>query len=106
MKATSPVSVSAVLSLTLLGGLTWGVQSTLAGNPNSTAALTDARRNVNAPSYALVNTGLSYTWNAASIRTRHTVRLSAKNLFDRDYVDQRGNLGVGRGVYFAYTLSH
>ncbi len=91
-----------------LKGLAWNAGLTYSGMayPNSTAALTDGRRNVNAPGYALVNTGLSYSWNTASIRTRHTVRLSAKNLFDRDFVDQRGNLGVGRGVYFAYTLSH
>ena len=58
------------------------------------------------PSYYLVNTGLTYTWNAEALRTKHSVRLSAKNLLDRDYEDQRGNLGVGRGVYFAYTLNH
>jgi hypothetical protein len=34
------------------------------------------------------------------------VRVSAKNLFDRDYLTQRGELGNERGVFFAYTLSH
>jgi iron complex outermembrane receptor protein len=90
-----------------LRGLAWNAGLTYSGlaYPNSTAALTDGRRNVSAPGYALVNTGLSFSWNAASSRTRHTVRFSAKNLLDREYVDQRGNLGVGRGVYVAYTLS-
>jgi hypothetical protein len=32
MQAKYPVSVSVVLSLTVLSGLTWGVQTTLAGN--------------------------------------------------------------------------
>ena len=36
---------------------------------------------------------------------KQSIRLSAKNLLDRDYEDQRGNLGVGRGVFFAYTLA-
>jgi outer membrane receptor protein involved in Fe transport len=72
--------------------------------PNSTA--TDARRDVNAPSYYLVNSGLAYTWAMGRDRTKQTIRVSAKNLLDRDYVDQRGNLGAGRGVYFAYTLAH
>lgn len=35
MQAKYPVSVSVVLSLTLLGGLVWGVQTTLAGNPST-----------------------------------------------------------------------
>jgi iron complex outermembrane recepter protein len=91
-----------------LKGLAWNTGVTYSGVafPNSTAALTDARRTINAPSYYLVNTGLTYSWTAGQSRTRQSVRLSAKNLLDRDYEDQRGNLGVGRGVYFAYSLNH
>jgi outer membrane receptor protein involved in Fe transport len=90
-----------------LQGLAWNAGVTYSGMayPNSTASLTDARRYVIAPSYALVNMGLSYAWNARTIRTRHTLRLSAKNLLDREYADQRGNVGLGRGVYIAYILS-
>ena len=89
-------------------GLAWNAGVTYSGvaYPNSTAALTDARRSVNAPSYYLLNTGLAYTWRAGQGRTTHAVRLSAKNLLDRDYEDQKGNLGAGRGVFFAYTLGH
>ena len=89
-------------------GLAWNAGVTYSGvaYPNSTAAPTDARRYVHAPGYALANTGLGYTWSAAALRLRHAMRLSAKNILDREYVDQRGNLGAGRGIYFAYTLSH
>ena len=43
---------------------------------------------------------------AGANRTKQSIRLSAKNLLDRDYEDQKGNLGVDRGVYVAYSLSH
>lgn len=91
-----------------LKGLAWNTGVTYSGvaYPNSTAALTDARRYANAPSYYLINTGLSYTWGGSGDRTRHSVRLSAKNLLDRDYLNQRGDLGASRGVFVAYTLSH
>ena len=92
----------------VLKGLAWNTGVTYSGvaYPNSTAALNDARRSINAPSYYLVNSGLSYTWSGGQTRTRHSVRLSAKNLLDREYEDQKGNYGAGRGVFMAYTLSH
>jgi hypothetical protein len=61
---------------------------------------------VNAPSYYLINTGITYAWSQREMRLRHAVRVSAKNLLDREYLTQRGDLGVGRGVYFSYTLNH
>jgi outer membrane receptor protein involved in Fe transport len=72
--------------------------------PNSTA--TDARRGFVAPGYCLLNGGLAYTWRPAESKTRHTVRLSTKNAFDRVYLDNKGNLGDTRGYYFTYTLNH
>ncbi len=91
-----------------LKGLSWNTGVTYSGlsYPNSTAALTDGRRNVVAASYTLVNSGLTYAWSADSSRTRQSIRLSAKNLFDREYDTQRGGLGSGRGVFLAYTVSH
>ena len=73
---------------------------------NSTAALNDVRRYIDAPSYAIVNTGLTYTWRQESAKTSHSVRLSAKNLLDRQYETSKGNLGDPRGWYVAYTLNH
>jgi len=73
--------------------------------PNSTAAPTDVRRYIAAPGYCLVNTGLTYTWSAGQSRTKQSIRLSAKNLLDREYEDQKGNYGVV-GVFVAYTLAH
>ena len=87
-------------------GLAWNAGVTYSGMayPNSTAALTDARRYINAPSYYLINTGLTYAWTAGQSRLKQSVRLSAKNLLDRDYEDQKGNLGTRRGVFLAYTI--
>jgi iron complex outermembrane recepter protein len=91
-----------------LRGLSWNTGITYSGlaYPNSTADLDDPRRYITAPSYTLVNMGLSYSWAQRDHSLRHSVRLSAKNLFDRDYETSRGDLGTGRGVFLAYTLSH
>ncbi len=91
-----------------LHGLAWntGIRYIGVAYPNSTADLTDPRRYINAPSYYLVDTGLSYAWKTKSKGIRQTVRLSAKNLLDREYVTARGDLGLSRGVYIAYTVSH
>lgn len=74
--------------------------------PNSTAALTDVRRYINAPSYVIVNPALTYSWNQSSQKLKHSVRLSAKNIFDREYETSRGNLGDPRGLFVAYSLNH
>jgi iron complex outermembrane receptor protein len=91
-----------------LKGLSWNTSIVYSGVafPNSTAALNDVRRYINAPSYAIVNTGLAYTWKQQEHHLGHTVRLSAKNLFDREYETSKGNLGDARGIFIAYTLNH
>jgi iron complex outermembrane receptor protein len=91
-----------------LKGLAWNAAAVYSGvsYPNSTAALNDVRRYINAPSYAIVNTGLTYTWNQGSSKLKQSVRLSAKNLFNRDYETSRGNLGDPRGLFFTYTIKH
>lgn len=88
-----------------LRGLSWnaGVAYTGSAYPNSTA--TDARRNVQTPSFTTVNTGLTYTWRQRD-SIRHSIRLSAKNLFDKEYLTPRAELGLGRGVFLAYTFNH
>lgn len=92
----------------VLKGLAWNTGVTYSGvsHPNSTAALNDGRRNDQAPSFYLVNAGLTYSWSTGQRRTKQSVRLSAKNLLDRAYEDQKGNLGASRGVYTAYSLSY
>ncbi|MEY2877900.1 MAG: hypothetical protein RLZZ15_280, partial [Verrucomicrobiota bacterium] len=89
-----------------LKGLAWNGGVTYSGvaYPNSTAAVTDARRYLAAPGYALVTTGLAYSW-ASGERWRQTVRVNAKNLLDREYLDQRGNVGAGRGLFASYAVS-
>jgi iron complex outermembrane recepter protein len=89
-----------------LAGLSWnaGLSYTGSAYPNSTA--TDARRDVQTDDFIVVNAGVNYGWGRGTNQIRHTVRLSAKNLFDKNYLTPRGELGASRGVYFAYTLNH
>lgn len=86
-------------------GLMWngGVVYTGSAFPNSTA--TDARRNVQTGSATIVNSGLTYSWRSGD-RWRHSVRLSAKNLLEKEYLTPRAELGSSRGIFVAYTLQH
>ena len=90
---------------TALKGLAWNGGITYSGRSYFNSTATDARRNVYAAGAALVNTGLSYTWKAGPNLTQ-SLRLSAKNLLNRDYITNNGNLGNERTYYIAYTLNH
>lgn len=70
------------------------------------AAPSDARRFINAPGYAVINTGVTYAWRQQATKTSHSVRVSAKNLLDRQHETSEGNLGDPRGVFFSYPLNH
>ncbi len=72
--------------------------------PNSTA--TDVTRNIDAPSNYIVNLGFSYAWKQEGMRLKHTIRVSARNLLDRNFQTPGGSLGAKRGIYFAYSLNH
>lgn len=84
--------------------LNGGLVHTGSAYPNSTA--TDARRNVQTDDFIVVNAGVTYAWRQRSNPLRHSIRVSAKNLFDKSYLTPRGELGAGRGIYFAYSLNH
>jgi outer membrane receptor protein involved in Fe transport len=86
--------------------LTGGLHYTGMSYPQSYAS--DARQALTLGGYALVQIGLSYRWKQGSgpNAIEQTIRLSAKNLLDREYINERLNLGEGRGVYLAYTISH
>jgi len=92
----------------LLKGLSINTSAVYSGAayPNSTAALTDVRRYINAPSYVIVNPALTYSWNQSGQKLKQSVRLSAKNIFDREYETSRGNLTDPRGLFVAYSLNH
>jgi iron complex outermembrane recepter protein len=72
--------------------------------PNSTQ--TDITRSIDAPGNGIVNLGLSYAWRQESAGIRHMIRVTAKNLLDRQYQTTGGGLGLSRGIYFAYSLNH
>ena len=91
-----------------LKGVAWNGSVVYSGAalPNSTAAPSDERRFINAPGYAVINTGVTYAWRQQATKTSHSVRVSAKNLLGRRYETSKGNLGDPRGVFFSYTLNH
>jgi outer membrane receptor protein involved in Fe transport len=60
---------------------------------------------VQTSSYTVVNAGVTYAWRSGA-SWRHSVRLSSKNLFDKEYLTSRAGLGADRRVYFAYALNH
>jgi iron complex outermembrane receptor protein len=90
---------------TAFKGFAWNGGITYSGRSYFNSTATDARRNVYAPGAAQVNTGVSYSWSS-STGFKHSLRVSAKNLFDRDYITANGNLGNERTYYVAYTLDH
>jgi iron complex outermembrane receptor protein len=90
---------------TVLKGFAWNGGLTYSGRSYFNSTATDARRNVYAAGSTLVNTGLTYTWKGENGFT-HSIRVSAKNLLDRVYVTNNGNLGNDRAYYVAYTLNH
>jgi iron complex outermembrane receptor protein len=90
---------------TAFKGFAWNGGITYSGRSYFNSTATDARRNVYAPGSAQVNTGVTYSWKS-STGFKHSLRVSAKNLFDRDYITANGNLGNERTYYIAYTLDH
>jgi iron complex outermembrane receptor protein len=90
---------------TALKGLSWNGGITYSGRSYFNSTATDARRDIYASGAGLVNTGLAYTWRGAA-NTSHSIRVSAKNLLDREYLTNRGDLGDERTYYIAYTLNH
>lgn len=71
--------------------------------PNSTVS--DIRRNIDAPGYGLVQAGISYRWKAYR-HTQQRVRLSTTNLFDRQYITNKMNVGERRRVLISYEINH
>lgn len=89
---------------------TTGVKYIGRANPDSLATVSGgnpdiARRNFEVPSSTVVDAGISYRWRTAE-RLSHSVRFSARNVFDREYLTSNLNLGDRRGFFLSYTLSH
>lgn len=87
-----------------LEGLSLHLRASYTGRAYPFSTQTTFQRAIIAPSYYTVDPGLTYAWKAWG--TKHSVRLSAKNVLDRDYVTSDYNLGNKRGIYFAYSLAH
>ena len=100
-------SVSTTYRFTrVLKGLSTHLNAQYVGNAFPFSTQTTFQRAIVAPSYVLVNPGLSYAWKMGPEGLRHSVRLSAKNMLNRDYLTSSYGLGAPRGYYFSYTLNH
>jgi outer membrane receptor protein involved in Fe transport len=79
--------------------------------PNSLATVAGgtpdlARRNTVTPSYETIDAGLSYRWKLRGGSFGQSVRVSVKNLLDRDYLSIGNSAAEGRKFFFAYTVTH
>lgn len=95
-----------------LKGLSLNVKLSYTGrsNPNSNQTGSNssvAYRDWETPSYALLNIGVSYGFSTrAFTRVKHTLRLTVKNVGDREYIDYRGSYkGTGRTLLGSYAVS-
>lgn len=59
------------------------------------------------PSYTVVNLGLRYTFDTASVgKLKHTVGLNVNNVLDRVYLKSSRGAGDRQTIFFNYTLKH
>lgn len=91
--------------------LTTGLKYLGESNPNSLATVSGgnpdlARRNTLTPAYTTVDAGLSFRWRNEGSRIHQGLRLSVRNLLDKDYLALGNTAASGREFYLAYTISH
>jgi outer membrane receptor protein involved in Fe transport len=65
----------------------------------------NGQRLIHSPSYAIWNIGAAYRFKSAG-RLKHSINLTAKNLFDKSYVQTNRYAGDRFGVYASYSVSH
>jgi iron complex outermembrane receptor protein len=87
-----------------LKGLSLHLRASYTGRAYPFSTQTTFQRNIVAPGYVTVDPGLTYSFRWHDVT--QAVRISARNVFDRDYVTSDYNLGARRGIYFAYSVSH
>lgn len=88
-----------------LNGLSFHLNIGYTGRAYPFSTQTTFQRYIVAPGYYLVNPGITYAWKV-SHNIKESIRLSAKNALDRNYVTTTYGLGTPRGVYFSYSLDH
>jgi iron complex outermembrane recepter protein len=80
---------------------------TAGGITNPTTRLidtNDGRRVLKSPAYAVWNVGAAYRLKTGAYS--QTINVTAKNVFDKEYVQLTRNLGDRRGYYVSYTIAH
>jgi iron complex outermembrane receptor protein len=88
-----------------LKGLSLHLRASYVGRSYPFSTATNFQRNIVAPSYVTVDPGITYAWKTES-GIRQSVRLSARNVFDRNYVTPDYSLGRERGVFLSYAIEH
>ncbi len=87
-----------------LKGLSFHLRASYTGRAYPFSTQTTFQRNIVAPGYVTVDPGVTYSFRWHDVT--QAVRVSARNVFDRDYVTSDYSLGAKRGIYFAYSISH
>jgi outer membrane receptor protein involved in Fe transport len=78
------------------------------GITNPTTRLVDSnngQRLIQSPDYAVWNVGAAYKFKTGQ-RLNHTVNVTAKNVFDKEYIQPNRYVGDRFGVYVSYALKH
>jgi iron complex outermembrane receptor protein len=85
-----------------LNGLSLHLRASYTGRAYPFSTQTTFQRYIVSPGYVTVDPGITYAfrWHGVS----QSVRVSARNVFDRKYVTSDYNLGTPRGVYFSYSI--
>ena len=72
---------------------------------SNSGGVTDATRSWSVPSVTILDVGLGYQFKYA--RLGHSLRVSARNITDKVYIDKNGNYqGLGRVLLFTYTITY
>ncbi len=83
-----------------------GIRDTTPGSPTLGFTVThDGRRTIKSPAYAVWNVGAAYKFKTGGALS-HTINVTAKNVFDKFYVQPNRNLGDRFNVLVSYNIEH
>jgi outer membrane receptor protein involved in Fe transport len=88
-----------------LNGLSFHLRASYVGRSYPFSTQTTFQRTIVAPGYYTVDPGITYAWRTES-RIRQSIRLSARNVLNRDYVTPDYSLGRERSFYVSYAIEH
>jgi iron complex outermembrane recepter protein len=85
-------------------GLSLHLKVSYVGRAYPFSTQTTFQRYIVTAGYYTVDPAMTYAWKWR--KTKQSIRLSSRNVLDRDYVTSDFNLGAKRAVFFAYSIEH